>query len=64
MRPSLKAHLVMHLIMVIFVGFPAYVTWMLPASWVTFTRAGDQVSLKARCLLYLIPYETIELAGV
>lgn len=65
MRPSLKAHLVMHLIMVIFVGFPAWVTWMLPASWVTFTRDDGQVSMKARvCLLYLIPYQNIELAGV
>ena len=57
-KPNLKGHLVMHLIMVIFVGFPAWVTWMLPASWVTFTRDGDQVSMKARvCLLYLIPYQ-------
>lgn len=64
-KPSLKGHLVMHLIMVIFVGFPAWVTWMLPASWVTFTQDGDQVSMKAQvCLLYLIPYQTIELAGV
>lgn len=64
-KPSLKGHLVMHLIMVIFVGFPAFVTWMLPASWVTLTRDDGQVSMKARvCLLYLIPYKTFGLTGV
>ena len=67
---SLAARLASFLIhqslaLVVFVGFPAFVTGIAPVSWVHFTRHDDQVSATTQtCLLFLIPYKTTNVRSV
>ena len=47
------------------VGVPALMTACAPVSWLEFTRAGEQVSVKTQtCLFFVIPYRVYELADV
>lgn len=64
-RPSLKGHLTLHLIMVIFLSFPIWVTSMLPTTWIELERNDGQVNLEAEvCLLIVIPFRTIRIEGL
>ncbi|MEZ5302711.1 MAG: hypothetical protein R3F11_19050 [Verrucomicrobiales bacterium] len=64
-QSTLKGHLTLHLIVAIFLAVPVAVTWQLPTTWISLDRAGGGVSLKARvCLLFAIPFRTVELSDV
>lgn len=59
-RPTFGGMLLQYLLVFLlcFV-FPAAVTMMAPATWLTFKRSGEVVSCKTRtCVFFVVPYKT------
>jgi len=53
------------LILLFFVGFPAFVTWIAPVTWTSFTRQDGRVEMKAKvCMFFLLPFRHEEVAEV
>jgi len=53
------------LILLFCVGFPGFVTWIAPVTWMTFRRQDGRVEMKARvCLFFLLPFRQEEVAEV
>jgi hypothetical protein len=66
-RPvSLRDRLFSHAVAIVFcVGFPAFVTWIAPVTWTTFTRHDGKVEMKAKvCMFFVLPFRRHELAEV
>ena len=59
-RPSLGEMLLQHaIVFLICVVFPGLVTWMAPATWLTFDRMEEGVRCKARtCAYFVVPFRT------
>ncbi len=48
-----------------FGGFPAFVTWIAPITWTTFTRHDGRVEMKARvCVFFILPFRHETVAEV
>jgi hypothetical protein len=65
-RPKLGGILLQHLIVfLICVVFPGGVTWMAPATWITFHRSDDIVSCTTRtCVYFIVPYRVQQIDDV
>jgi hypothetical protein len=65
-RPTIGGIVLQHLIVfLICVVFPGGVTWMAPATWVTFNRSEDIVSCTTRtCVYFVVPYRVQRLDHV
>lgn len=59
-RPTLGGMLLQHgIVFLICVVFPGLVTWMVPASWITFHRNEAGVRCKTyTCVYFVVPYRT------
>lgn len=59
-RPSFGETLLQNVIVfLICVAFPGALTYMVPATWITFDRKGDKVQCTARtCVFFIVPYKT------
>ena len=64
--PKLGGIVLQHLIVfLICVVFPGGVTWMAPATWITFHRSEDIVSCTTRtCVYFVVPYRVQQLDNV
>jgi hypothetical protein len=58
-RPTLGGMILQHLIVfLICIVFPGLVTWMAPATWITYDRNEEGVRCKARtCMYFVVPYK-------
>ena len=61
-RPTLVGMLLQHFIVfLICVGFPGAVTWMAPATWLTFERNGEDETVRCTtrtCMFFVVPFKT------
>jgi hypothetical protein len=61
-KSNILPHLVLHLIMVIFLAFPVWVTSLLPTTWIDLKRNGNQVNMEATIrLLFVIPFQRVRI---
>ena len=58
-RPTLGGMLMQHVIVfLICIVFPGGVTWMAPATWLTFERGGEVVRCTTRtCAFFIVPFK-------
>ncbi len=58
-RPTLGGMILQHLIVfLICIVFPGFVTWMAPATWLTYDRSEEGVRCKAMtCMYFVVPYK-------
>jgi hypothetical protein len=65
-RSTLSGFLLQHVIVfLICVAFPALVTSMAPATWITFERSGENVRCTTRtCVYFVVPLQTQQLNQV
>ncbi|MCE3014253.1 MAG: hypothetical protein ACK56W_08320 [Pirellula sp.] len=65
-QPTLGGMILQHLsVFLICIVFPGLVTWMAPATWLTYDRREEGVRCKARtCIYFVVPYKVQQLDHV